>query len=117
MKFVRYSLATLKLAMIRLCWEGRCTGLSRKICVCGRGKLSEKNELSLLLLLFGFAPLTLTDYGIRLRSVDLEYVSVGDTDQFTPACVAAYETAFDEAKARGRNIRALIICNPHNPLG
>jgi hypothetical protein len=51
------------------------------------------------------------------QSVDLEYVSVGDTDQFTPACVAAYETAFEEAKARGRNVKALIICNPHNPLG
>ncbi|KAI0909023.1 PLP-dependent transferase [Ustulina deusta] len=49
--------------------------------------------------------------------VDLEYVSVGDTDQFTPACVAAFEAGYEAAKARGRNIRALIICNPHNPLG
>ncbi|KAI0405233.1 PLP-dependent transferase [Xylaria palmicola] len=49
--------------------------------------------------------------------VDLEYVSVGDAEQFTPACVAAFETGYEEAKARGRNIRALIICNPHNPLG
>ncbi|KAI3318157.1 PLP-dependent transferase [Xylariaceae sp. AK1471] len=49
--------------------------------------------------------------------VDLEYVSVGDTDQFTPACAAAFEAGYDAAKARGRNIRALMICNPHNPLG
>ncbi|KAI0197338.1 pyridoxal phosphate-dependent transferase [Xylaria flabelliformis] len=49
--------------------------------------------------------------------VELEYVSVGNTDQFTPACVAAYEAGYEEAKARGRNIKALMICNPHNPLG
>ncbi|KAI0814345.1 PLP-dependent transferase [Xylaria sp. FL0064] len=49
--------------------------------------------------------------------VELEFVSVGDTDQFTPACVAAFEAGYEAAKARGRNIRALIICNPHNPLG
>ncbi|KAI1352090.1 PLP-dependent transferase [Xylaria sp. FL0043] len=49
--------------------------------------------------------------------VELEYVSVGVTDQFTPACVAAFEAGYEAAKARGRNIRALIICNPHNPLG
>ncbi|KAI0445492.1 PLP-dependent transferase [Xylaria telfairii] len=49
--------------------------------------------------------------------IELEYVSVGDTDQFTPACVAAFEAGYEEAKARGTNIKALIICNPHNPLG
>ncbi|KAF2964933.1 hypothetical protein GQX73_g8650 [Xylaria multiplex] len=49
--------------------------------------------------------------------VELEYVSVGDRDQFTPDCVAAFEAGYDAAIARGRNIRALIICNPHNPLG
>ncbi|KAI0491165.1 PLP-dependent transferase [Xylaria cf. heliscus] len=49
--------------------------------------------------------------------VDIEYVSVGNTDQFTPACVAAYEAGYEDAKARGKNIKALVICNPHNPLG
>ncbi|KAI1424379.1 PLP-dependent transferase [Xylaria sp. FL1777] len=49
--------------------------------------------------------------------VDLEGVSVGDADQFSLACVAAFDAAFEAAKARGRNIRALMICNPHNPLG
>lgn len=47
----------------------------------------------------------------------LEYVQVGDTEQFSPACVAAYEAGFEAAKARGSNIKALVICNPHNPLG
>lgn len=39
------------------------------------------------------------------------------TDQFTPDCVAAFDAGFEDAKARGVNVRALIICNPHNPLG
>jgi len=42
---------------------------------------------------------------------------VGDTNQFSPACVAKYDAGFEAAKARGVDIKALIICNPHNPLG
>ncbi|KAI0420287.1 PLP-dependent transferase [Xylaria grammica] len=49
--------------------------------------------------------------------VDIEYVSVGDREQFTPACVSAFEAGYDAAAARGKKIRALMICNPHNPLG
>ncbi|KAI1468319.1 PLP-dependent transferase [Daldinia caldariorum] len=47
----------------------------------------------------------------------LEHVDVGDTEQFSPDCVAAYDAGFEAAKARGVNIRALVICNPHNPTG
>jgi 1-aminocyclopropane-1-carboxylate synthase len=49
--------------------------------------------------------------------VKLEWVDVGHTDQFTPDCVELYEKGFEEAKARGSNVKALLICNPHNPLG
>ncbi|KAI1371326.1 acc synthase [Hypoxylon crocopeplum] len=56
------------------------------------------------------------DLTIR-TGVTLEYVDVGDTDQFSPDCVASYEAGFEAAKARGVNIKALIICNPHNSLG
>ncbi|KAI2616791.1 acc synthase [Hypoxylon sp. NC1633] len=49
--------------------------------------------------------------------VSLEYVEVGDTDQFSPDRVAGYEIGLEAAKARGVNIRALMLCNPHNPLG
>ena len=52
-----------------------------------------------------------------MRSVHLEYIPIEDADQFSPACVAAYEVGFEAAKARGINIKALFICNPHNPLG
>ncbi|KAI1385379.1 acc synthase [Hypoxylon trugodes] len=54
---------------------------------------------------------------VMRTGVVLEYVDVGDTDQFSPDCVAGYEAGFEAAKARGVTIRALIICNPHNPLG
>lgn len=52
-----------------------------------------------------------------LPSVNLEYIHVGDKDQFSPDSIAAIEAGFEAAKARGRIIKALIICNPHNPLG
>ncbi|KAM6511371.1 hypothetical protein FALCPG4_016376 [Fusarium falciforme] len=55
------------------------------------------------------------DFVMR-TGVNLEYVSVGDTDQFSPDCIAGYEAGFEDAKARGVNIKALVICNPHNPI-
>ncbi|KAJ5369665.1 hypothetical protein N7509_014277 [Penicillium cosmopolitanum] len=50
-------------------------------------------------------------------SVNLEYVHVGEKDQFSPDSIAEIETGFEAAKARGKNVKALFICNPHNPLG
>lgn len=50
-------------------------------------------------------------------SVHLEYVHVEDKDQFSPDSIDAIEAGFEAAKARGKSIKALIICNPHNPLG
>ncbi|KAI0531850.1 pyridoxal phosphate-dependent transferase [Xylaria digitata] len=82
----------------------RCTARSPSTCVCGLGK---KHIRSI------HQPLQYSDP----VSVELEYVSVGDRNQFTPDCVAAFEAGYDAAIARGKNIRALIICNPHNPLG
>ncbi|KIM94254.1 hypothetical protein OIDMADRAFT_106732 [Oidiodendron maius Zn] len=49
--------------------------------------------------------------------ITLEYVPIGDANQFLPACVTAFDAGFEAAKARGINIKALLICNPHNPLG
>ncbi|KAL8673111.1 MAG: hypothetical protein Q9168_002466 [Polycauliona sp. 1 TL-2023] len=54
---------------------------------------------------------------VMRTGVQLDYVSVGDTEQFSPACAEAYERGFEAAKASGRDIKALVICNPHNPLG
>jgi 1-aminocyclopropane-1-carboxylate synthase len=48
-------------------------------------------------------------------------VSFGDVDPTSPACVAAYERvllASRSAHAPGNGrITALLLCNPHNPLG
>ncbi|KAH8897571.1 PLP-dependent transferase [Thozetella sp. PMI_491] len=54
---------------------------------------------------------------VMRTGVELEYVSLGDIDQFSLACIPAFEAGFEAAKARGVSIKALIICNPHNPLG
>ncbi|KAJ6151006.1 acc synthase, partial [Penicillium chermesinum] len=45
------------------------------------------------------------------------YVPVGNEQQFLPDSIAALDAGFNAAKAAGKTIKALIICNPHNPLG
>ena len=55
------------------------------------------------------------DFSIR-GSVKLVEVPFGDVDQFGMDCVPCYERALLEAR-RLVNIRALILCSPHNPLG
>ncbi|KAF2460669.1 pyridoxal phosphate-dependent transferase [Lineolata rhizophorae] len=45
------------------------------------------------------------------------FVSFGDIDQFSPAAVDCYEKALIEAHRNGTKVRALMLCNPHNPLG
>ena len=50
----------------------------------------------------------------RVQSIFVDFDGV---DQFSPAAVAKYETALIEAEKKGIRIRALVLCNPHNPLG
>ncbi|KAK4502815.1 hypothetical protein PRZ48_006241 [Zasmidium cellare] len=38
-------------------------------------------------------------------------------DQFEPGCVEFYERALLQAQEEGVTVRALLLCNPHNPLG
>lgn len=38
-------------------------------------------------------------------------------DQFSPEAVAKYEKTLIETEKKGIRIRALVLCNPHNPLG
>lgn len=45
------------------------------------------------------------------------FTSFGDVDQFQPEAAAKYEEALLEAEKNGTKIRALMLCNPHNPLG
>ncbi|KAH1291815.1 hypothetical protein KXV68_005057 [Aspergillus fumigatus] len=47
----------------------------------------------------------------------LIYTSFHGDDQFSPDAVTRYEEAFLQARETGVTARALLICNPHNPLG
>lgn len=49
--------------------------------------------------------------------VDLVAVAFGDVDPMSLAAVARYERALEEATSRGKKIKALVLCSPHNPLG
>ncbi len=44
-------------------------------------------------------------------------VSFGTVDAFAAEALEAYEKALLDARDRGVRVRALILCNPHNPLG
>ena len=45
------------------------------------------------------------------------WVSVGDHDVTGLEAVNAHEQALLEARTNGREVKALLLCNPHNPLG
>jgi len=38
-------------------------------------------------------------------------------DPLSVAAVDKYEAALLKAEAQGTRVRALLVCNPHNPLG
>lgn len=55
---------------------------------------------------------------ISLRTgVNVVPVSFGTTDPCSVDCVPLYEKALLDSTAQGLPIRALLLCNPHNPLG
>jgi bifunctional pyridoxal-dependent enzyme with beta-cystathionase and maltose regulon repressor activities len=45
------------------------------------------------------------------------YAPFDGKDQFTTAAVEQYERAVEEAGRNGIKVKALILSNPHNPLG
>jgi len=47
----------------------------------------------------------------------LIYTPFGDQDQFSVQAVDCYERALQKAQQNGTRVRALVITNPHNPLG
>lgn len=58
----------------------------------------------------------LPDIAMR-TGVHVVPVAFGDTDPCSTKCIAAYETALTNSNKSGIPIRALMLCNPHNPLG
>lgn len=44
-------------------------------------------------------------------------VAFDDLDPLSVEAVGAYEKAIAECQSQGQNVRGLMLCNPHNPLG
>ncbi|OOF93287.1 hypothetical protein ASPCADRAFT_7519 [Aspergillus carbonarius ITEM 5010] len=58
-----------------------------------------------------------TDFSLRPEAIVIP-VSMGDIDPLSPDSIPAYETAaIDYEKRTGKRVRAILLCNPHNPLG
>ncbi|KAM0272615.1 hypothetical protein ACHAQH_008606 [Verticillium albo-atrum] len=57
-----------------------------------------------------------SDMGAR-AGAQIVPVSFGGIDPFGEEAIASYEQALLDAKEKGINTKALILCNPHNPLG
>ncbi|OCL13814.1 1-aminocyclopropane-1-carboxylate synthase 1 [Glonium stellatum] len=57
-----------------------------------------------------------TDFGLMAK-IKPVFVSSNGVDQFSPEVAHTYEDALEKAKKDGIRIRALMLCNPHNPLG
>lgn len=57
------------------------------------------------------------DFGTRAEVKPVWVSFPKGMDQFAPACVEMYDRALLAARAEGMTVRALLLCNPHNPLG
>ncbi|RAL03782.1 aspartate aminotransferase [Aspergillus ibericus CBS 121593] len=56
------------------------------------------------------------DYGVE-AGVQMVYADTMTEEAFAPSVVEKYEMALEDAKARGVRIPALLLVNPHNPVG
>lgn len=56
------------------------------------------------------------DYGVE-AGVEIVYADTATDEAFTPNSIAKYEKALVEAEQRGIKIRAVLLVNPHNPVG
>ncbi|KAJ5976205.1 hypothetical protein N7481_009912 [Penicillium waksmanii] len=56
------------------------------------------------------------DYGVE-AGVEIVYADTTTDEAFTPNSVAKYEQALIEAEQRSIKIRAVLLVNPHNPVG
>jgi 1-aminocyclopropane-1-carboxylate synthase len=56
------------------------------------------------------------DFG-NTGGLEIVYASMHGVDPFEVDVVERYQITFDEAKKRGVEVKAVMIVNPHNPLG
>lgn len=54
---------------------------------------------------------------MSVNSVKTVGVALGKTDPFGVDAIAKYEAELLRSNAAGTKIKALVLCNPHNPLG
>ncbi|KAJ5374663.1 hypothetical protein N7517_006669 [Penicillium concentricum] len=56
------------------------------------------------------------DYGVE-SGVTMVYADTSSEEAFSAASVEKYELALKAAKEHGKKIRAVLLVNPHNPVG
>ena len=56
------------------------------------------------------------DYGVE-AGLEVVYADTDPEEAFRPDAVRKYELAVKEAQDRGVHVKAVIIVNPHNPVG
>ncbi|GKZ45598.1 hypothetical protein AbraIFM66951_008263 [Aspergillus brasiliensis] len=56
------------------------------------------------------------DYGVE-AGVQMVYANTTAEEAFAPSVVEKYELALRDAQSNGVQIRALLLVNPHNPVG
>lgn len=56
------------------------------------------------------------DFG-NTAGLSIVYTDNEGIDPFSPKIVQQYQKAFDRSAASGVKVRAILIVNPHNPLG
>lgn len=56
------------------------------------------------------------DYGVE-ADVQIVYADTDPEEAFTPVVVDKYEAALRRAQDEGTRVRAVLIVNPHNPVG
>ncbi|KAL2865539.1 pyridoxal phosphate-dependent transferase [Aspergillus lucknowensis] len=56
------------------------------------------------------------DYGFQ-GNVQIVYADTDADEAFSTSCIEKYEKALQDSVAKGVQIRALLLVNPHNPVG
>ena len=56
------------------------------------------------------------DFG-NTAGLEIVYTDNDGIDPFAPEIIQQYQKAFDRSAAKGVKVKAILIVNPHNPLG
>jgi histidinol-phosphate/aromatic aminotransferase/cobyric acid decarboxylase-like protein len=60
----------------------------------------------------------MSDCTCRVKVVAVDFESEGKpVDPFTADAIERYRNVMETSNDDGTNIKAILLCNPHNPLG